>query len=114
MTRILVVGGASLDILHFAGRIETSIGGAGMYTALAARRCGVEAGLFAPKPDPLPPTLRPVLGRLGWQGPDRCVRVAPIRIGRHEAGQTTTVIEALFRGRGADDAGDVAGRFIRL
>ena len=95
MTRILVVGGASLDILHFAGRIETSIGGAGMYTALAARRCGVEAGLFAPKPDPLPPTLRPVLGRLGWQGPT----VRPSELPRfelaYEAGQTT-VIEAFF------------------
>ena len=37
---VLVVGGASLDQLHFRGRTERSAGGAGMYTAAAAHRVG--------------------------------------------------------------------------
>ncbi len=66
-----------------------------MYTALAAGLCGAEVSLFSPKPDPVPPTLQPVLDRLGWQGP----MVRPSELPRfelaYEAGQTI-VIEAFF------------------
>ena len=40
MTQLLVIGGASLDVLHFAGRTEQAAGGAGMYTAVAASCAG--------------------------------------------------------------------------
>jgi ribokinase len=66
---IAVVGGASLDILHFRGRTEPSIGGAGLYTALAAQRAGAQVTMFAPRPDPMPPQLIPVAERINWVGP---------------------------------------------
>ena len=70
MAHLLVIGGASSDILHYAGKTATSAGGAGMYTAMAAHRCGVQVSLYAPRPDPIPDALRPVADRLTtWQGP---------------------------------------------
>jgi len=70
MAAILVIGGASSDILHFAGQTATSPGGAGMYTAMAVHRCGVQVSLFAPRPDPVPEMLQPVADRLSaWLGP---------------------------------------------
>jgi sugar/nucleoside kinase (ribokinase family) len=95
MLRILVVGGASLDTLHFAGQTQESIGGAGIYTALAAHRCGVEVTIFAPKPDPVPAALRPVFERLTWQGP----LVRPAELPRFEyayEGEGTSVLQAFF------------------
>ena len=35
---LLIIGGASLDTLHFKNETVLSIGGAGMYTAMAARK----------------------------------------------------------------------------
>lgn len=95
MYRILVVGGASLDILHFAGQTQESIGGAGIYTALAARRCGVEVTIFAPKPDPMPAALQPIGERLTWEGP----LVRPSELPRFEyayEGQQTRILQASF------------------
>jgi sugar/nucleoside kinase (ribokinase family) len=70
MTHLLVIGGASSDILHFAGQTAKSIGGAGMYTAMAAHRCGVQVSMCAPCPSPMPDELRPVADRVTtWQGP---------------------------------------------
>jgi sugar/nucleoside kinase (ribokinase family) len=70
MKRLLVVGGASFDVLHLADRTVSSAGGAGMYTAMAARRCGVEVSMFGPRPDPCPDSLQPVAGYLSeWLGP---------------------------------------------
>jgi sugar/nucleoside kinase (ribokinase family) len=70
MTHLLVVGGTSLDILHFKGQTAASAGGAGMYTAMAAKRSGVDVSLFAPKPYPMPVELQPVADRLTtWAGP---------------------------------------------
>lgn len=72
MNKILVVGGASLDILHFSGQTARSPGGAGMYTAMAARRNGLgwlDVEIFAPKPDPMPEPLQPIADRLSWLGP---------------------------------------------
>ncbi|MFT7587416.1 MAG: sugar/nucleoside kinase (ribokinase family), partial [Cellvibrionaceae bacterium] len=83
MKKILIVGGASLDILHFSGQTKRSPGGAGMYTAMAARRSGLgwlDVGMFSPKPDPMPETLQPVAARLSWLGP----QVAPDQIPRLE------------------------------
>ncbi|MCB9153133.1 MAG: hypothetical protein H6649_03625 [Caldilineae bacterium] len=68
-TDILVVGGASLDILHFAGQTVHSAGGAGLYTAAAAARAGARAAMFAPRPDPTPAALQPAISRIDWLGP---------------------------------------------
>ena len=70
MSRILVIGGVSIDVLHLKERTVTSAGGAGMYTAMAARRCGAQASLFGPRPDPCPDRLQPVAERFAeWLGP---------------------------------------------
>ncbi|HEY47204.1 MAG TPA: hypothetical protein G4O14_10515 [Anaerolineae bacterium] len=70
MSRLLVIGGASLDVLHLKDRTVTSAGGAGMYTAMAASRCGAGVTMFGSRPDPLPEVLEPVAKRLaGWLGP---------------------------------------------
>jgi sugar/nucleoside kinase (ribokinase family) len=70
MTRLLVIGGASIDVLHLKDRTVDSAGGAGMYTAMAARRCGARTALFGPRPDPCPERLKPVAGHLTeWLGP---------------------------------------------
>ncbi|MCA9919195.1 MAG: carbohydrate kinase family protein, partial [Anaerolineales bacterium] len=63
-------GGPSLDRLHLAsGSFETA-GGAGLYTALAAHRCGADITLVAPKPEPIPAPLQPLADRLiAWHGP---------------------------------------------
>jgi sugar/nucleoside kinase (ribokinase family) len=66
---LLVIGGASLDLLRFAGRAERSIGGAGLYTSLAARRAGAHVTMFAPRPSPMPAELAPVAERVDWIGP---------------------------------------------
>ena len=72
MAHLLVIGGASSDILHFGGQKVSSLGGAGMYTAMAAQRSGVQVTMFSPRPDPLPDQFIPVNQRLaGWLGP-RC------------------------------------------
>ena len=64
MNRLLVIGGASIDVLHLEDRTVESAGGAGMYTAMAARRCGAQVGLFGPRPDPCPEWLEPVADHL--------------------------------------------------
>ena len=99
MAKILIVGGASLDILHFSGQTEASAGGAGMYTAMAARRHGqswLEVGMFAPKPDPMPAALQPVADRIEWGGPI----VPPEQIPRfeYEHNEGGTVVHDAFFG----------------
>ena len=67
---LLVIGGASLDIYHLAnGQTVRSPGGAGLYTALAAACSGARAGMFAPRPDPMPEPLKAAAERIAWQGP---------------------------------------------
>jgi len=70
MTHLLVVGGPSIDTLHFNNQTVISAGGAGLYTAMAAHRSGVEVSMFGPKPDLMPDQLQPVADRLSsWLGP---------------------------------------------
>lgn len=70
MNRLLVIGGASFDVLHLEKGTVECPGGAGMYTAMAARRSGAEVSLFSPRPDPLPERLKAVAGHLSeWLGP---------------------------------------------
>lgn len=81
MVEILVVGGASHDRLHLgSGPVETT-GGAGLYTALAAHRCGANISLLAPRPEPCPSSLQPLANRLtSWRGP----AVSPADLPRFE------------------------------
>lgn len=96
MAHLLVIGGASLDLLHVGGNRIPSAGGAGMYTAMAARRCGVEVSLFAPRPVPMPAELRPVAERLRqWLGPSVGPGELPRFVIVHEGG-STTYLEASF------------------
>jgi len=70
MNRLLVVGGASFDVLHLKDRTVESVGGACMYTAMAACRCGAQVAMFGPRPDPCPERLKPVAEHLAeWLGP---------------------------------------------
>jgi hypothetical protein len=70
MNRLLVIGVASVDRLHLQEWTEDSAGGAGMYTAMAARRCGAQVALFGPRPDPCSERLKPVAEHLTeWLGP---------------------------------------------
>jgi ribokinase len=70
MNHILVIDTPSIDVLHLEDRTVTSVGGAGMYTAMAARRCGVQVTMFGPVPDPIPEQLQPVSRHLTeWLGP---------------------------------------------
>jgi sugar/nucleoside kinase (ribokinase family) len=66
---LLIIGGASLDVLHLQNETKKSSGGAGMYTALAAARAGAHVTMFAPRPNPMPPELAPLAERVHWIGP---------------------------------------------
>ena len=71
--RILVVGCASLDTVHIEtakGRstFET-VGGAGLYTALAARAAGATVTLYAPRTNRLPEKFKRVPEAIDWIGP---------------------------------------------
>ena len=81
MNDLFVIGGASMDRLHLAGGSVETIGGAGLYTALAAYRCGARVALLAPRPEPCPVALQPLADRLTtWHGPV----VAPADLPRFE------------------------------
>jgi sugar/nucleoside kinase (ribokinase family) len=69
MSSLLVIGVASRDVLHFGEQTVHTAGGAGLYTALAARRADAQVTLFAPRPHPLPDRLAPFAGRINWIGP---------------------------------------------
>lgn len=89
---ILVVGGASLDVIHVAGGPQRSAGGAGLYTALAARRAGARVTMFAPRPDPMPSQLAPALDRIDWVGPSVAPQALPrFEIVSHGGGATETI-----------------------
>jgi sugar/nucleoside kinase (ribokinase family) len=62
MNQLLVVGEASFDVLHLEDRTVESVGGAGMYTAMAASRCGAQVTMLSPRPDALPERLIPIVG----------------------------------------------------
>lgn len=89
---VFVIGTASLDVLHFAGQTAEAAGGAGLYTALAARQAGVQAALLAPKPEPVPELLQPVEERVQWVGPLISPAELPrLEIKHHGGGRATLV-----------------------
>lgn len=88
--RMLVIGCASLDILHFAGHTVSTVGGAGLYTALAAQHACAAVTLCAPRPAlPLEPfNLLPK--RLRWIGPQVPPQAMPrLEIAHHGRGRAT-------------------------
>jgi ribokinase len=93
--RLLVVGGASLDVLHFGGRTVRSAGGAGLYTALAAHRAGARVTMFAPHPSPMPEELRAAAERLHWIGPEVSPAELPAFEIAHHGGGRTEMVQAL-------------------
>lgn len=96
MKDLLVIGGASLDKLHFSDRICETVGGAGMYTAVAAHLAGAEVSMFAPRPHPVPESLVPAANRVEWLGPS----VPPAELPRfeiaHHGGGRTTLVNAAW------------------
>ena len=78
MPHILVIGSPSIDTLHFNNQTEPSIGGAGLYTALAALRSGCQVSLYGVKPEPVPGPIRELQDRLtAWSGPQVAVEKLP-------------------------------------
>jgi sugar/nucleoside kinase (ribokinase family) len=70
MPHLLVIGGPSIDTLHFNHQTAISAGGAGLYTALAAVRSGCQVSMYSPKPGHIPEALEPLAKRLeAWLGP---------------------------------------------
>jgi sugar/nucleoside kinase (ribokinase family) len=69
MPSILVIGTVSQDTLRLPSGVVNTIGGAGLYTALAAATAGADATLFAPRPAPLPTAFAAAAERLSWIGP---------------------------------------------
>ena len=69
MTKILVIGGASQDILHINGKGVHTTGGAGLYTALGARAAGGQVDMLAPLPSPMPLLMQPINELINWLGP---------------------------------------------
>jgi sugar/nucleoside kinase (ribokinase family) len=99
MNRLLVIGGASFDVLHLEDRTVDSVGGAGMYTAMAARRCGAQAALLAFRPDPHPESFEPVARRLTeWLGP----AVSPEELPQYEISYRGGKTEYLKASMGAE------------
>jgi len=104
MGSILVVGCVSNDVLHIecgaqAQRVET-IGGAGLYTALAAAHQGVEVVLFAPRPEPMPPEFAIIEEKLIWLGPHCEPDQMPALEIKHHGGGRATLVGAKW---GAED-----------
>ena len=93
MSSILVIGCVSLDTIHVEknGSRTTyeTIGGAGLYTALAARM-SMPVTLYAPKPSPMPKALELVEQLIDWQGPSCAPESVPrLEIVHHGGGKAT-------------------------
>lgn len=93
MLDVFVIGTASLDTLHLEeGQTVQAAGGAGLYTAVAVQQAGGRAGLFAPRPDPMPEPLQPIAARVTWIGPTISPDELPrLEIAHHGGGKATLV-----------------------
>lgn len=90
MSSILIIGAASLDTLHLQDKKYETIGGAALYTALAAAAAGAHATLLAPKPAPMPEILRAAEKHVNWLGPT-CTpdQLSRLEIAHHGDGKAT-------------------------
>ena len=121
MPHLLVIGGASADILHTpTGETISAPGGAGMYTAMAAHRCGASVSLVAPRPDPLPEALWSVEYRYDTQNrligrvfdPDGETGTADIEQTRYVYDGSQIVLEFEKTGSGDLTAADLSHRYL--
>ncbi len=96
--KIFVIGTASLDTLYFSRQTAHTAGGAGLYTALAAQKAGVETGLFAPKPEPMPHPFKVVDERIFWAGPKIFPHAIPRLEIEHRGDGQATLLDASWGG----------------
>jgi sugar/nucleoside kinase (ribokinase family) len=94
MAKLLVIGCASFDVLSLeqdGKKTEhRTVGGAGLYTALAARCAGADVTLFAPKPEKLEGDLQRVDAMIDWLGPTVPAEKMPrLEIVHHGSGRAT-------------------------
>jgi sugar/nucleoside kinase (ribokinase family) len=94
--RILVIGTASFDTLHLPSGTTRTIGGAGLYTALAAAAAGAEVTLCAPRPEPLPESFAPAATRVKWIGPVIAPDALPRLEIAHDGGGNAKLIDAAW------------------
>ena len=70
MPHLLVIGSSSIDTLHFKNQTEKLAGGAGLYTALSARRSSCKVSMYGPRPHQMPESLKRLEEQLeAWLGP---------------------------------------------
>jgi sugar/nucleoside kinase (ribokinase family) len=96
MSNGLVIGCASFDRLYIAGQTYNTIGGAGLYTALAAARSGTATTLLAPKPHPLPDLFTKAAQHINWIGPTTLSEDLPQLEIEHHGGGRATLINAAW------------------
>lgn len=92
MSKILIIGAVSVDTIHVAGQTYHALGGAGLYTALAARRTGAEVTLYAPRPRQRKRQFEPIDIWLDWIGPAVSPEQLPaLEIAHHGQGKATLI-----------------------
>lgn len=91
---VLVIGCVSYDTLHIGGQVYHTLGGAGLYTALAARFVGAAVTLVAPRPRTLSPLTKAVAERLTWFGPTTDEAHMPRLAIAHHGDGKATLLEA--------------------
>src|SRR4030067_3877628 len=96
MKDLLIIGGASLDRLHFSGQAAQAAGGAGMYTAAAAHQKAAAVTMVAPRPEPIPHELQPLEERIEWIGPVVPPEELPHFVITHHEGDRTVFEKAAF------------------
>ena len=77
VTDVLVVGVVSIDRLRIGGKSFCTVGGAGLYTAIAVQFVGSSVELFAPRPASMPNMLKTIDGYLHWFGPQISLHELP-------------------------------------
>lgn len=95
--KVLVIGCVSFDTLHLGNErtSHSTIGGAGLYTALAARSAGAEVTLYAPVPALLVTSLIQLRNMLTWTGPIVAEKDMPhLEIAHHGQGHATLLSAA--------------------
>ena len=92
--KVAVIGTASLDIIHSEVNGERStlhtIGGSGLYTALASNASGGRVTLMAPMPDTITEPFLRVSQMINWKGPQvREADMPRLEIIHHGNGRAT-------------------------
>lgn len=104
MPKLLVIGCASFDTVHLESEDGTAtihtIGGAGLYTALAASKAGAEVVLWGGRPEPMPEPFRAAADLITWIGPCCTPDAMPNLEIVHHGGGRATLLKASW---GAED-----------